>query len=287
MNETIDLLLRTGPFHDTLRAAIRARGLTLDRLRSRLADRGCPVGLSTLSGWQHGNTRPACPDTVHALEEVLGLPRSALVDLIPRNDLNERIGALGELLDTFPGARERTVDLLCQHDKVSVDASRRSSQLWSRIVLRARRDGVDRYVMRYIAESGANLDQIVIEPVENCRLGAIRRHPRAPVIVAELLFGQKLCAGESWVFERRITDPTGPPSTLHAYAVRHRVEQYLLQIRFDPAARPIDCHAFTQSDLYEPKRLTAQLRLSSHHGAHLIGIPLITGVHGIAWRWPS
>jgi len=54
-------------FHETLRAAIRARGLTLDRVRHHLAERGCTVGLSTLSGWQHGHTRPASPATVHAL----------------------------------------------------------------------------------------------------------------------------------------------------------------------------------------------------------------------------
>jgi len=292
MDSHVELLLRTGPFHDTLRAAIRARGLTLDRVRCRLADRGWPVGLSTLSGWQHGHTRPASPGPVHALEQVLDLPRGALLELIPRSDLDERSGALGELLDDFPGARDRHFDLLCQHDKVSVDSARRSSHIWSRIVLRARRDGVDRYVMRFFADDGSDplvnpADQVSIEAGENCRLGAVSRHPRAPVIVAEFLFGQRLRAGESWVFERQIHNPCGPPSIVHAYAVRHRVEQYLLQMRFDPSARPVDCHAFTQNDLYEPPRRIAELPLSAHHGVHFIGAPLITGVHGIAWRWPS
>ncbi|GIH02436.1 hypothetical protein Rhe02_05030 [Rhizocola hellebori] len=292
MDSQVELLLRAGPFHDTLRAAIRSRGLTLDRVRSRLADRGWPVGLSTLSGWQHGHTRPASTGPVHALEEVLDLPRGALVDLIPRSDLDERSGALGELLDDIPGARDRSVDLLCQHDKVSVDASRRSSRIWSRIVLRARRDGVDRYVMRFFADPGADplanpADQVEFEAGENCRLGEVRRHSRAPVIVAEFLFGQRLRAGESWVFERRIHNPCGPPSIVHACAVRHRVEQYLLQVRFDPSVRPVDCHAFSQADLYEPPRRIGALPLSTHHSVHLIGTPLITGVHGIAWRWPS
>jgi hypothetical protein len=292
MNSDVEMLLRAGPFHDTLRAAIRARGLTLDRVRCRLAEKGWPVGLSTLSGWQHGHTKPASPGPVYALEEVLDLPRGALVDLIPRSDLDERSGALGELLDHLPGARERNVDLLCQHDKVSVDAGRRSSRIWSRIVVRARRDGVDRYVMRFFADSSNDplinpADQVAIEAGENCRLGEVRRHPHVPVIVAEFLFGQKLSAGESWVFERRVHNPAGPPSVVHACAVRHRVEQYLLQIRFAPSARPVDCHAFSQADLYEPPRRIAALPLSAHHGVHLLGTPLITGVHGIAWRWPS
>jgi hypothetical protein len=285
MDSPVDLLLRSGPFHDTLRAAIRASGLTLDRVCLRLADRGCPVGLSTLSGWQHGNSRPASPHAVHALEEVLGLPRSALLDLIPRADLSEDVGPLGELLDGFPGARGRNVDLLSQHDTVNVNAARVAWQVRSRIVVRARRDGVDRYVMRYFGDPGSDLDQVVIEAVENCQLGAIRRHPHAPVLVAELLFGQRLRAGESWVFERRIVHPFGPPSSVHGFSVRHRVEQYLLQIRFEPSTRPLDCHAFSQTDLYEPRRRVADLPLNSHHSIHLIGAPLITGVHGIEWSW--
>ncbi|HCT76879.1 MAG TPA: hypothetical protein DGT23_09875 [Micromonosporaceae bacterium] len=287
MDKPIDQLLLSGPFHDTLRAAIRARGLTLDRVRSRLADRGWTVGLSTLSGWQHGHTRPASCHIVHALEEVLCLPRNALVDLIPRSELDERTGVLGELLDGFPGSRDRTMDVLSQHQKIDVDTAGRSWRIWSRIVLLARRDGVDRYVMRYFADPGADLDQIVIEPTGGCWLGAVRRHDHACLIVAEFLFGQRLRAGESWVLEHRITDPAGCPSGVYAHAVRHRVEQYVLQVRFEPSARPIDCYAFTQRDLYEPKRRTAELLLNAHHSVHLIGAPLITGVHGIAWRWPS
>lgn len=285
MDRAINLLLRTGPFHDALRAVIRARGLTLDRVCKRLADRGCSIGLSTLSAWQHGNTRPASPQAVHTLEEVLGLPPSALTDLIPRTDLSEHLGPLGELLDDFPGARARNVDLVSQHDKVVVDAERRSSRIWSRIVLRARRDGVDRYVMRYFADPGADLDRIVFQALANCRLGSVHRHPHAPVIVAELHFGHTLRAGESWVFERAIIDPTGPPTTVHGHAVRHRVEQYLLQIDFSPGTRPVDIHAFTQTDLDEPKRRVVDLTLNSHDSVHLLGTPLITGVHGIEWSW--
>jgi len=44
-------LLYSGPFHEALRAAVRRRGLTLDRLRAHLARRGLIVGLSSLSDW--------------------------------------------------------------------------------------------------------------------------------------------------------------------------------------------------------------------------------------------
>ena len=73
----LDSLLLTGPFHTALRAAIRERGLTLDRLRWHLAQRGIRIGLSTLSLWQHGHSRPERDSSlkaVRALEDVLGLP---------------------------------------------------------------------------------------------------------------------------------------------------------------------------------------------------------------------
>src|SRR5256885_8599794 len=74
-------LLYTGPFHTALRAAVRERGLTLDRLRAHLARRGIPVGLSSLSDWQHGRRRPrsaASLRAVRALEEILGIPPRSL-----------------------------------------------------------------------------------------------------------------------------------------------------------------------------------------------------------------
>src|SRR5206468_428808 len=78
-------VLYTGPFHAALRAAVRERGLTLDRLRSHLAERGIRVGLSSLSDWQHGRSRPLRAGSgraVAGLEDVLGLPRGSLARLL-------------------------------------------------------------------------------------------------------------------------------------------------------------------------------------------------------------
>src|SRR5438309_8111765 len=109
-------------FHDMLRMAIRGQRLTLQVVCKRLAAHGYPVGVSTLGDWQHGNARPASVPAVYALERILGLPHRALADLIPRVELSERGGALGELLDELPGARDRTVDVLSRHDRAWVDA---------------------------------------------------------------------------------------------------------------------------------------------------------------------
>ncbi|KIF01860.1 hypothetical protein PL81_33240, partial [Streptomyces sp. RSD-27] len=78
--DTADLgrLLRGGPFHLALRAALAARGLPLHRVQHRLAARGIKLGVTSLSYWQQGARRPRHRESlraVSALEEILDLPR--------------------------------------------------------------------------------------------------------------------------------------------------------------------------------------------------------------------
>lgn len=77
--------LRTGPFEHALRLAIRSRGLTLDRLRARLLERGVRTSLASLSNWQRGRCRPERVPSLRAvreLEDILGLPGDSLVALL-------------------------------------------------------------------------------------------------------------------------------------------------------------------------------------------------------------
>ncbi|HEU4425090.1 MAG TPA: hypothetical protein VFR67_21380 [Pilimelia sp.] len=303
----VDSALHTGPFHVALRAAIRDRGLTLDRLRWHLARRGISVALSSLSNWQHGHSRPEHPNSVRAvgaLEDILRLPPTSLVRLLMTGDplaeaaadrgvarrragLDEAGGALAELLDALPGSRECQFDVLSRQDKVSVDTDRRGSQIWSRTVVRARSDGVDRYVLRYFGCRNGDMAQVRLHSLENCRLGRVRRHPSAPVLVAELLFDELLRAGDTWVFEESVYDPTGDPQTDHAFGFRHPVGSFALMVRFHPAALPVDCHAYAQLGLYDPRQRTADLTLNAHHAVHLVASNVTAGVLGVGWRWPD
>ncbi|MGA6165336.1 transcriptional regulator [Amycolatopsis magusensis] len=81
----VRVLLESGPFAAALRAAIRARGLGLERIRFRLLDRGVPVSLATLSYWQSGRCRPERPESLAALselEDVLEVPPGSLTRLL-------------------------------------------------------------------------------------------------------------------------------------------------------------------------------------------------------------
>jgi hypothetical protein len=83
-------LLAAGPFDVALRAAIRVRGLGLDRIRYRLRGRGTTVSLATLSHWQSGRCRPERAESLEALrnlEDILNVPDGSLSRLLgpPRN----------------------------------------------------------------------------------------------------------------------------------------------------------------------------------------------------------
>lgn len=78
-------LLATGPFDRALRAAIRARGLGLERIRYRLRGRGVSISLATLSHWQSGRCQPERPESLRALEHiehVLEVPPGSLRHLL-------------------------------------------------------------------------------------------------------------------------------------------------------------------------------------------------------------
>jgi hypothetical protein len=293
-------LLSTGPFHAAFRAAVRERGLTLERLRSHLARRGISVGISSLSDWQHGRSRPgpASLPAVSALEQILGLRADSLVRLLVapadhgggratrrRDGLEERADVVAALLDDLPGGGQHAVDVVSRHDKVSIDAHRRAAVVWSRVVVRARVDGVDRFVLRYFGDAGCDVDSVRLCLLENCRLGEVRRHATG-VVVAELLFDEVLSAGQTWVFEKQIIDQTGRPCTEHAHGFLGTGEQYVLEIRFDPARLPADCHVFGQPGLHDERRRIADLALNRHHAVHLYTSAASAGLIGIGWSWP-
>jgi len=128
------------------------------------------------------------------------------------------------------------------------------------------------------------VDQVRVHGLENCRVGQVLRHPSG-VLVAEVLFGETLRVGDTWVFEYRVDDGTGAPATEYAHGFRLAEEQLVMEARFHPCALPVDCHAFAQPGLYDPRYRTADLRLNQHHAVHLVAQGATTGVRGIAWSW--
>ncbi|RGA03881.1 hypothetical protein DI270_016750 [Microbispora triticiradicis] len=256
-------VLRSGPFERALRTAIRARGLSLDRLHSRLRERGVAISLSSLSYWQRGRSRPeraASLAAVRELETILSLPEYALIGLLgpPRPR----------------GRRPETVAVLSHHEQVVVGADRRRNRASARVVLRAAAPGVDRYVVAH--PPGARLLR-----AESCRPG--RSDDAGPGTLTELIFPHPLTTGETRVVEY----VTAFPATADHYDLHLRdpVEQFLTQVRFAGGRLPVRCFHTWSPDASAPPGDAGELRVDAFGTAHVVDTAARPGVRGVRWEW--
>ncbi|GAA3628635.1 hypothetical protein GCM10022267_13840 [Lentzea roselyniae] len=282
---SLEALLRIGPFHSALRAAIRRRGLTLERLRLRLAQQDVAVALSTLSDWQQGRVRPVSPKSLRAvsvLEDLLEVPSRSLLTLLERSDPS---GWPDVVPGMMPGFNTNDLEIVSRHDRVFVDAERHASRIHVSMVARARQDGVDRFYAHYFCDDAVHMSEVRHEPIRNCRAGRAARNEAEHVTVDELLFDRPLAAGETWVFEFVIHDPTLLDSFEHAQGVRCFLAQSLIEVHFDPAALPADPHVYLQDwQEAEPHR-TIDLALDHTNSVHHFETNVSVNWIGIRWKW--
>ncbi|MFF8901349.1 hypothetical protein ACF082_28175 [Streptomyces lydicus] len=297
-------LLRTGPFHLALRSALTARGLALTRVQHKLAQRGITIGVTSLSYWQQGARRPQRPESlraVRALEEVLDLPAYSLHRLlVPEGGLPEAerpaarsyrslvapAGTLQRLFTELEIPADGGLHTVGHHERVRIGPARRLAERESLQVVRAHRDGVDRYVAIHRGETGCDPSRVRVRAGENCRLGRVRGDAEAGVVVAELLFDTRLRAGETHVFAYAFEDGSGGPSAEYLRGFNFAGGQYVLQVRFDEAALPVRCRRFAQASAGAPRSAQQELTLSGlHHAVHLVEQGVRPGILGIGWDW--
>ncbi|UNO42699.1 hypothetical protein [Streptomyces sp. MST-110588] len=298
-------ILRTGPFHLALRTALAVRGLALHRVQHRLAQRGVKVGVTSLSYWQQGARRPQRPESlraVRALEEVLELPAHSLLRLlVPEGGagpVTERPAArsyrslvgsadsVHRLLAELESPTDGGLHTVTHHERVFIGAGREMRGRESFQVVRAHRDGVDRYVAIHRGDPGCDPSRVVVRAAENCRTGRVRGDAVSGVVVAELLFDTRLRTGETHVFGYGIQDGSGGPSTEYVRGFSFAGGQYVLQVRFDQAALPVRCRRFAQVSAGAPRGAQQELTLSgAHRGVHLIEQVVRPGILGIGWDW--
>ncbi|WP_432931803.1 hypothetical protein ACQPZZ_12695 [Microbispora sp. CA-135349] len=254
-------VLRSGPFDRALRVAIRARGLSLDRLHSRLRERGFEVSLSILSYWQRGRSRPeraASLAAVRELEVILSLPEYALIGLLgpPRPR----------------GRRPEALTVLSHHEQVVVSAGRRH-RVSARVVLRAAAPGVDRYVVAH--PPGTRLLR-----TEWCRPGRGGDDGTGPL--SELIFPHPLAPGETHVVEY-VTAVA--PADRYDRRLRDPVEQFLTQVRFTGGRLPVRCYHTWSPDASAPPGDAGELRVDAFGTAHVLDTGARPGIRGVRWEW--
>src|ERR1044072_8804493 len=221
----LDRALRHGPFEAALRTAILTSGLSLDRLRTKLAERGMPVGVTTLSYWQRGLRRPERPESLRAvamLEQILGLPDRSLMVLlgpprprggrdVPRfTELIKAPDALDALLADLDSPAAGRLQVVSQYDKVTVNAAGAIDRIDTTSVVSAPSGGVDRALVIYTVEAGDCAQQVTIVPGDSCRLGRTVACPLAQARVAEVLFDRRLGENDTHMlsYQVQVNDDT-------------------------------------------------------------------------------
>ncbi|MGW0630131.1 hypothetical protein [Streptomyces sp. NPDC002758] len=300
----LDTALRGGPFHVALRAAIAARGLPLQRVQHHLSRYGVKVGVTSLSYWQQGARRPQRPESlraVRALEEILQLPDESLIRLLAETDdgtaargsaarsyrsLVEATGVLDRLQADLGWALDGGLHTLGHHERIRIGARRELASLESHHIVRAHRDGVDRFVAVHHGDPGCAPQHMRVHALENCRTGRVRVDQETGVLVAELLFGTRLHPGDTFMFRYAVEDGTAGASREYVRGFAFPGGQYALQVRFDANALPARCHRFAQHSAAAPRSGHQGLPFSGlHRSVHLVEPRARPGLVGIGWDW--
>ncbi|MFG2883158.1 hypothetical protein ACGFYV_12790 [Streptomyces sp. NPDC048297] len=300
----LDRALRGGPFHVALRAAIAARGLPLQRVQHHLSRHGVKVGVTSLSYWQQGARRPQRPESlraVRALEEILRLPEESLIRLLTDADTPSAAGH--PAAPRFAGSPVKTSDVVSRllaelgwpldsglhtlghHERVRIGARRELAGRESQHIVRAQRDGVDRYVAVHHGDPGCSPRDMTVHALENCRTGRVRPDHDSGVLLAEILFDTRLRSGDTFLFRYGIVDGTAGVSReyVHRYGSGG---QYALQVRFNEGALPTRCHRFTQHTPTAPRGGHQELPVNRpHRSVHLVEPRIRPGMVGIGWEW--
>ncbi|MEU9193572.1 hypothetical protein [Streptomyces hundungensis] len=296
-------VLHTGPFHLALRAALSVRGLPLQRVQHHLAGRGIKVGVTSLSYWQQGARRPQRPESLRAvrgLEEVLGLPANSLLRLLDDasateverpagrsyRSLVEASGVVEQLIAGLETPVDGGLHTVGHHERVRIGAARELRGRDSQHVVRAHRDGVDRYLAIHRGDAGCDPARVEVRAGENCRTGRVRWDAASGVLVAELLFDTRLRAGETYLFGYGFEDGTGGPSREYVRGFAFAGGQYVLQVRFDERALPARCRRFAQTSTGATRSGRSDLTLSGRHrSVHLVEQGVRPGILGVDWDW--
>ncbi|MEV3991717.1 hypothetical protein AB0J57_22675 [Streptomyces sp. NPDC049837] len=298
-------ILHTGPFHLALRAALAVRGLPLQRVQHHLAHRGIKVGVTSLCYWQQGARRPQRPESlkaVRALEELLQLPGESLIRLLgdpvaegtaatrpagrSYRSLVEASGVVEQLIAELETPADGGLHTVGHQERVRIGAARELVGRDSQQVVRAHRDGVDRYLAIHHGDPGCDPERVVVRAGENCRTGRVRRHAETGVVVAELLFDARLRAGETYFFGYGFEDGTGGVSGEYVRGFSFAGGQYVLQVRFHESALPVRCRRFAQTSAGAPRGARGDLTLSGRHRTvHFVEQGVRPGILGIDWDW--
>lgn len=295
-----------GAYHDddfarSLRIAIAQRGLSLERLRYHLAQRGHELSVATLSYWQSGRSRPERSTSLAALaqlEEILRVPTGELTRLLPSRRrgvpkggaptwAEQRLQPLiddGDLADQLVESLGMTWDeglrRISVSDRIEIGKERCGMTHTIRELLVAERAGSSRFPLcfRYQRSNA----ETALAGVHNCRIGHLARDPEHRLIVAEVQLDRVLAAGESIVVEHRLVMPQEEVTELFVErGVVHKVRSAHTELVFPADAMPLSAERYTVVDGHQK----AEPIVIAGPSLHVLVLDFGPGVYGLRWTW--
>lgn len=288
-------------FVQALREAVEQRGLGLGRIAARLAELGTPLSEATLSYWQTGRSQPGRRSSMEALanlEQILQVEAGALSgQLDPAavrgrhteppdptwEELWEEVPEVAAAYGRLDTSREDHLTRVSYHDKVRVGPGRAELGLWTKQVMRAERDGVDRFIIMHGTDDPA-LPASQIRALERCTVGRTSPESEAGVITVEMLLPRPLERGEliavTYEFFRL---PPYPVAERHERRRRSPNKEYILEVLFDPEDLPVSAQTYI-----EPVEGDLEVRdvvPDPEHGLLLVELDGLPGVIGARWTW--
>lgn len=287
---------QSGDFATTLRDAISARGLSLDRVRYHLKQRGHDLSVATLSYWQSGRSRPDRASSLAALgslEEILEVTRGSLAALLPARmrkpgSSNDDEASVGAMFDTGPLIEETIESLgiswddlerIALHELLTIQPDRTIGPHVIRETMRATREGVDRFATFY----GDDPDGApYVVPRNNCQLGRVVEHPELGLVVAEMLLPRPLAFGDSVLVDYEF-GLAGAPEPCDGWerGCPQGLREFHLEVEFAPEAVPSAVRTRIKQgddDRSEPARLNGDL-------FSLLLLDFGPGLVGVYWTW--
>jgi hypothetical protein len=286
-------------FSDVLTAAIRRRGLSLERIRTRLDAAGVPVSIATLSYWQSGRSLPTRSRSYHTLvelERILGVEPGHLTQLthtadgrtrreqfewqtvIPVRDLATQI------IDDLGIEMQGRLTRVAMMDRVHVRADKSEAMQHSEVVWRVERQGRPRWAV--VLEQDADTEAMPkIEAVFGCSVGEVVKVPARRLLVAEMVAARPMLRGEHFLAEYRISyGHTVTPSFRTQRAVADTVRTLGLSVSFDPGTVPARVSSGFQASMGQPPEHPTPIVVTGAQ-TQAVWVEARPGVYSLMWEW--
>lgn len=293
-------------FGEAFREALKASGLTLQRLHHHLALRGISISPVTLSHWQRGRSQPERQQSLQAVTEVesiLSTPPGSLQSLLshrrPRGRALVMGGEMSEALSHVhtPGSpleealgadayrfNEHLLSLAVQ-ETVHLDEYGCIARYTVNHVVRATRDGIRHLTAHHHLDDP---DTPSVQVTVHCgRLDALRFHQELGSAVFEIGFGRALGRGDTAIINYTLdVGPRWKASEHHERTLPVSVRQYLLHVFFHPRHLPSAAYGFFRQNSEAGRDHVRPLALDVSHSVHTLPAKCHAGIHGIYWTRP-